>query len=353
MRALRLSLLLLVAFGNVACGAPAARTLPDESSDDVATLDRSHLAGSRPAGPELGGSRWTFVEAACTEGAPALMREGFARTLSVASDATGLVLVTDDRVGESCTETVAQRATPGANADAAWGMHEEARVTVGECPTRLEEDRPGDVRIRGQFLEVYVQRSVWCNGLELKTVYAPATPGPRTEDEVIRHYALHFNRRDPIAITSLFADAGSLVEPFLRTPENQPTRHEGRRAVYEWYRATLASTPWLGLKIVEVNQGVTPGAWVVDWHYMDPRLDAPFAGRNRFTLAGGEIFEASIEVTAPRVEVEGLDAAEGQSAPAATGEVPVQDAPASDAPTPAPPAEGSPAAPARSDSPAQ
>jgi len=349
MSALRLSLLLLVAFGTAACGTPAARTLPDESSDDVATADRSHLAGSRPAGPELGGSRWTFVEAACTEGVPPLMREGFARSLSVASDATGLVLVTDDRLGEACTETVAQRATPGANADAAWGMHEEARVTVGECPTRVEEDRPGDVRIRGQFLEVYVQRSVWCNGLELKTVYAPAAPSPRTEDEVIRHYALHFNRRDPAAITALFADAGSLVEPFLRTPENQPTRHEGRRAVFEWYRETLASTPWLAMKIVEVSQGLTPGAWVVDWHYMDPRLDAPFAGRNRFTLAGGEIFEASIEITAPQVEVEGLDAVEGQSAPAATGEVPVQDAPAAAAPAAEP--AGSPAAPTEASSP--
>ncbi|MCB9611939.1 MAG: hypothetical protein H6722_05720 [Sandaracinus sp.] len=341
--------LLLPSIFLFACSTPTTRTLPDESADDLGAVQRSHLAGSRAAGPELGGTRWTFVEAACTEGVPPLMQQGFARDLAVVTDDTGLVLLTDDRVGEGCTETVAQHATPGANADAAWSMSEEARVTVGECPTRVEDDRPGDVRLRGAQLEVYVQRSVWCNGLELKTVYAPAQAAPRSPDQLIRHYVLHFNRRDPAAITSLFAEAGALVEPFLRTPENQPTRHDGRQAVFEWYRETLASTPWLALKIVQMQEGVTPGAWVVDWHYMDPRLDAPFAGRNRFTLAGGEIFETSIEITSPRVEVEGLDAVEGQSAPAATGEVPVQDAPEA---TPAA-AEASPAAGAEAESAAE
>src|SRR5690606_27079865 len=147
----------------------------------------------------------------------------------------------------------------------------------------------------------------------------------------------HFNRRDPAAITTLFAEAGALVEPFLRTPENQPTRHDGRAAIYEWYRETLASTPWLAMKIVEIREGVAPGARVRDWHYMHARLDAPFASRNQLPLAGGEIFEPSIGSTARGVEVEGLEAADGQSAPGATGAVPVQDAPAEAAEAPAAP----------------
>lgn len=322
--------LLLVTLIASACTAPETRTLPDESADDLQAARRSLLAGSRAAGPELGGTRWRFVGATCTEGTPTLMDSGFARALQVAADDTGLVLVTDDRLGEGCVETVATRATPGANVDAPWTMREEARVTSGECPTRSEEDRPGDVRVRGDLLEVYVQRSVWCNGLELKVAYAAAAPMARSPEELVRHYVLHFNRRDPVAAASLFAEAGALVEPFLRTPEDQPTRHEGRAAVFAWHRESLGSTPWLAMKIVGLEQGVTPGAWILDWHYMDPRLDAPFAGRNRFTLAGGEIFEMSIEVTAPRVQVEGLESAEGQSAPEATGEVPVQEAPLQD-----------------------
>ncbi|MBX3252300.1 MAG: hypothetical protein KF901_34320, partial [Myxococcales bacterium] len=293
----------------LACGGATTRTLPDESGDLTvgAERDRSHLAGTTPAGPSLGGSRWRQVEARCTEGAPRWMSDDFERRLEVAADATGLVLVTDDRIGEGCAETVAQRATPGGAADAAWSMHEEARVTVGECPTQVEQDRPGDVRLRGSFLEVYVQRSVWCNGLELKVVYAPTAREPRAPDQVLRHYALHFNRRDAIAITSLFAEGGSLVEPFNRTPEGQPTRHDGQREVYGWYREVFQGTPWLAMKVVDIQAGATPGAWVMDWHYMDPRLDAPFGGRNRFTLAGGEVFEVTVEITQPQVEVEGLD----------------------------------------------
>jgi len=313
---------LLLAFA-LACG-PAQQedTLPDES-DDLAigtggSTQSTHLSGTTPVGPELGGSRWTWVEAYCTEGPLDLASRGFQRTAEVTSDDDGLLFVYDHVFQASgCQETVAQRATPGDNRDAAWAMREESRVTLGECETQPEPDRPGDVRMRGQFLEVYVQRSKWCNGLEVRMVYAPAQPVQRTPDILARHYATHFNRQDARNLTLLFSDAGSLVEPFNLSPTGGPTRHDGRAAIFGWFQEAFSNTPWLAMKVTGLEPGPTPNSVVMDWHYMDPRLDAPFAGRNRFTVAGGEIFETSVEIT--QTTVEGETASD--NAPDATGEV--------------------------------
>lgn len=297
-------------------GCPSEQsTLPDESGDfTVGSSAPRQLAGTRPVTPAVAQSRWTFVEASCTEGTPDITPE---RTATVRVDDQGLLFIFDQKVGE-CSESIAQRFTPGENPDDEWSMVEEARVRLGACEHAPEaERRPADLRMRGQFLEYYVQRSKRCNGLEVKMVFAPAPPAPPTDEQLLRHYALHFNRRDARAITELFSDAGSLVEPFNRTPDDQPMRHDGKAQIYAWFNETFSATPWLALKVVGITPGQTPGAWTMDWHYMDPRLDVPFAGRNRFTIAAGEIFETTIEITQPQVPVEGLEEGDPSAAPEA------------------------------------
>ncbi|MEM6957903.1 MAG: hypothetical protein AAF645_19560 [Myxococcota bacterium] len=301
-----LAILALVACG----GAEQPRTLVDESNDLVLEEPSSaHLAGTQPVGPSIGGTQWTWVEAACTEGQPAL--EGFARVTRVIADETGLLFVHDDTIGEDCQRTSVQYASPGTDADSGWQMEEQAAVDVGECAAPAEPNRPGDVRRRGEFLEVYVQRSVFCNGLELRMVYAPGQPTATDDLRLAMHYAVHFNRRDARRITELFASTGSLVDPFTRTPLDQASRYDGQPAVFGWFQETFNATHWLALKVVSLQPGDAPGSVVLDWQYMDPRLDEPFAGRNRFTVAGGEIFETSIEITAERIGGEG----EGDEAP--------------------------------------
>ncbi len=333
----RLSALYALGALLAACGgAQTDATLPDESDDlDVGGPRISpHLEGTTPADTSLYGTRWAFVEAECTEGP--LELTNFTRAAEVnpavaAGGGTepGFVIVYDHAFepgegdeGPGCRETVVQRATPGAETDQEWAIHEEARVTVGECTTRVELDRPGDVRMRGQFLEVYVQRSNWCGGLEVKMVYAPAPPGAgeRDGEQVIRHYVAHFNRRDAQALTLLFSQNGSLVEPFNRTVTDQPTRHDGRAQIFEWYNQAFRRTPWLALRLVDVAPGAVPGAYTLRWHYMDPRLDAPFGGQNLFTVAGGEIFETEIAITESQVEVEDPTQEASESAPDVTSD---------------------------------
>ncbi len=324
---------LLVALASFGCGGDDERTTPDESNDlalGSGGSQVSHLAGTQPVGPELVNTRWQFVEGSCTEGPLPVDASQMQRTVELTAGDRSFVLIYDHTFGD-CTESIAQQATPGASVDAEWQMHEQARVTIGECPTRPEPDRPGDLRLRGQFLEIYVQRSLWCNGYEAKMVYA-RTNEPRAEDVLVRRYALHFNRRDARRLTELFSDQGSLVEPFNRTPEDHASRHDGRAAVFQWYAEAFENTPWLSLNVTGVEPGATPGAYVMNWQYMDPRLDLPFGGRNRFTIAGGEIFETSIEITNTEIEVEGLEGATEESGSAAPQALDTNDADAAAAP---------------------
>jgi hypothetical protein len=202
-------------------------------------------------------------------------------------------------------------------------MVEEARVaqpSSDECFGRMEEERPGEVRRRGQFLEVLVQRSmVWCNGLEVRMVYAPAPAEPLANDQIVRHYVAHFNRRDAERVASLFATSGSLVEPFNVTHTGGPTRHDGRESIEQWYREVLgAPVPWLAMKLDAVSPARN-GA-VAGWLYMDPRLEEPLGGRTHFTVAAGEVFEARIELTSePQMRRPEGDGEEGGAEEGGTG----------------------------------
>lgn len=304
MDGIRRSAALGLALALGACGGGPTNTLPDESADLAVTSGgQTHtLAGTRPVDRAIGGTQWQWVEAHCTEGPLDLAARGFSGVVRVTTDEQGLLFVYDQTYASTeCSQTVMQRATPGGTADASWQMNEMARIAVPATPGCYgteEPERPGDVRMRGDFLEVYVQRSVWCGGFEVKMVYAPMRPSPLEGPAIIRHYLGHFNRQDALAIARLFADAGSLVEPFNLTATGGPTRHDGREEVYAWYTEAFDNVPWLALRVTDFQPGAAEGQFVADWEYMDPRLGAPFAGRNTFTIAAGEIFETQIAITA-------------------------------------------------------
>jgi ketosteroid isomerase-like protein len=156
----------------------------------------------------------------------------------------------------------------------------------------------------GQLLEVLVQRSNWCNGFEVRMVYAPMRPELLGDDAIVRRYVAAFSRGDAEGLAALFAPTASLLESFTRTETGDPYRHDGREAVLDYYRATFTGAPWRAMQITSLQAGEQAHTMVMEWEYMDPRLAQPVRGRNHFTLAAGEIFEAQIElldvpVTAP------------------------------------------------------
>jgi hypothetical protein len=196
-------------------------------------------------------------------------------------------------------------------------VEEVTRVAVPatpECFGRPEDTRPGEVRVTDGRLEVLVQRSRWCNGYESRMVFERVPAQLLTEDEIVRRYVADFNRGDADRIAELFAETGSLLEPFTRTETGDPYRHDGRPAVHEWFEETFQTAPWRAMRVAEIAAGRGEGGAtqrVLTWEYMDPRLSEPLRGRTRFTIAAGEIFEAAIELTSLPQEREPGEAGDG------------------------------------------
>lgn len=316
MRAIPSGILLALALS--ACGGGEVRSsTPDESGDFDVSGGEQRASGVPPG---LDGTHWRWVAAHCTEGPLDLAARGYAAHLRVREQEGGLTLISDQVfANEQCEHTIVQRAMPPRSGPD-WHMEEVARVAVPptrECFGRPEEPRPGEVRLREGRLEVLVQRSQWCNGLEVRMVYERAPDGPLDEDQIVRRYAAHFTRGDADAIAGLFAETGTLLEPFTRTETGDPYRHDGRNAVRTWFAETFATAPWRAMRITEIREGQSAGGAaqrIVTWEYMDPRLEEPLTGRTRFTIAAGEIFEAQIELTSePHVR-------EGAGQPAGQGE---------------------------------
>lgn len=310
---------LVLALSLAACGGGQERpTTPDESADlDVSAGGRR--ASEMPRG--LDGTQWRWVEAHCTEGPLDLSPRGYSAKLRVHEEDGGLTLISD-RVfeAEQCEQTVVQRAVPPTTG-ADWQVDEVARVPVpatAECAGRPEEPRPGEVRLTDGKLEVLVQRSQWCNGLEVRMVYERVPNALLAEDQIVRSYVAHYTLGNAEAMGRLFAEAGSLLEPFTRTETGDPYRHDGRSAVQRWYAEAFATSPWRAMRItnIEAPEGQAGAARrVITWEYMDPRLEEPLTGRTAFTIAAGEIFEAQIELTSTPNERE----AEPESEPADEG----------------------------------
>jgi hypothetical protein len=289
-----------------ACGGGATTTTPDESGDLGGTSGGS-MSGrvvDMPTG--LDGSQWRWAEAHCTEGPLDLASRGFAQTLRVSEDGDALLLTYDQTFArEECTQTVVQRVSPPPT-PGELQMEEVARVAVPSTDTcfgRPEQPRPGEVRRAGNRLEVLVQRSNWCNGFEVRMVYDPVMPQLLRDDEIVRRYVAHYSRGEAQRLAGLFAETGSLLEPFTETETGDPYRHDGRGAVQQWFGEAFAGTAWRALRLLSVAPGEQPHTMVAEWEYMDPRLAEPLRGRTRFTIAAGEIFEAQIEIVGNPVVV--------------------------------------------------
>ena len=132
----------------------------------------------------------------------------------------------------------------------------------------------------------------------------------------MRRYMAFFSRGDAAGVAGLFADTGSLLEPFTRTETGDHYRHVGRDRVRTWFDETFQSAPWRAVRITEIVEEAAEGGAsrrIVTWEYMDPRLEQPFAGVTRFTIAAGEIFEARIELTTdPAVHEPAVHEPEGE-----------------------------------------
>lgn len=303
-----------------ACGGGQERPITPDESADLATRPSAGRTAAMPEG--LDGSQWRWVEAHCTEGRLDLSARGYAAKLQVREEEGGLTLL-DDRefAAEECRNTVVMRATlPSSGPD--WQMQEVTRVPVPatrECFGTPEEPRPGEVRLTDGRLEVLVQRSYWCGGFEVRMVYERLPASLPSEDEIVRRYVAQFTLGNADAVAALFADAGSLLEPFTQTDTGDPYRHDGREAVERWYTETFATAPWRALRVTDIEAseaGDGAAQRVLSFEYMDPRLEEPLTGRTRFTIAAGEIFEAQIELTSEPNEREVTEDEAGAAAAA-------------------------------------
>jgi ketosteroid isomerase-like protein len=313
-----------------ACGPQKAETtLPDESQDLLVSGGGMGptLEGTEPASPDLAGSQWRWVEAHCTEGPLDLSERGFTQEARVSLDAAGLLIVYDQAFStEACTQTIAQRAVPGESPDDEWQMSEEAHVALPPgCGIAPEKDRPGNVRLRDGQLEVYVQRSNWCNGLEVRMIYERMNETPLEPDQLVRHYAAHFNRQDVDRLGELFARTGSLVEPFTESATGV-TRHDGSSAVRAWFSQAFANVSWLALRLTSMKGGEDENQRIAEWEYMDPRVAEPFSGRNYFTTGGGEIFETRIELDEEPTEASPEEASRAATPPGQADRAAAEDA---------------------------
>ena len=313
------------------------------------------LEGTTDASAEaLAGTQWTWVGAHCTDGPLDLAASGYQSTSRIESSDAGILFVTDHVfAGDECASTVVQRAVRGGDAaDAGWKITEQARVDFPSgktCGTSEDGERAGDLRRRGELLEVFIQRSAWCNGLELRMVHAPATPSARTPAELVRHHVAHFNRRDARLVAALFAQTGSLVDPFTLNSTGGATRFEGRDAVRGWYEETFSAVPWMAMRLKAIDPGKGEGELSASWDYMDPRVEEPFQGKHLYNIAGGEIFEVEVHVPRPPEAGDDDSKQEGEAAepatkkpkpgesaatqPASTQSTPTRPAPTQPAPT--------------------
>lgn len=291
-------LLLALSALTVACGGGGSRTI-DESSDGSGGEVTTRTA-EIPSGLE--GSQWRWVSAFCTEGPLDLETRGYSSTLRIAQDGPNVDLVYDSAyVNEGCQQTIIQHVSPP-DGHGELRMEETARVAVPattQCFGQPEPPRPGELRRDGRRLEVLVQRSRWCGGFEVRMVYEPMQMTLLGDEEIARRYVAQFNRGDAARVAELFAPTASLVEPFTVTTTGDPYRHDGREAIEAWFTETLDGTPWRAMRITGFEHA--DRQLVMRWDYMDPRLADPLPGRNTFTIAGGEIFEAVVALDADPV----------------------------------------------------
>ncbi|MGD8862012.1 MAG: nuclear transport factor 2 family protein [Myxococcales bacterium] len=284
------SLLAAALLGLIACRPPATQTRP------------------RPMVAELDGTRWTFVDAECSDGDVELGHAGFEREIFLELREGGLRMTYETRLAtEGCATTSVWQANVSVDGEY-FRLDPQARVSMPAgraCGAEPESGTEGALRLSDDVLEVVELRSPWCRGFDVRFFYRRLPARRLSDDEVVRHYVAHFNRRDAEAVAGLFASSGSLVEPFTRTEDGNYARHEGREAVRGWFARSFESSDWSAMRLLSIQPGPDAGQLIARWQYMDPRLAQPLEGRNLFVLAAGEIFEAEVQLVGSPVPAVG------------------------------------------------
>ena len=251
---------------------------------------------------ERGHFRW--VSAQCVDGALDLARQGFERTLSTEVAGDVLRLTYDSRLAlPQCVSTEVWSARPEAAGQ--WQFEPGADVRLpadAPCGAAMSQSLGhGLFELSGDRLEEVRFNSPWCRGFDARFVYRRVPAPPLSQAEIVRRYVAHWNRRDAQALAGLFAHTGSLIEPFSRSSDGLPVRHEGRQAIAAWLDGAFRSVPWLALQLREVETLDERGQVLATWRYFDPKLAEPLAGRNLFVLAGEEIFATELQLVSEPV----------------------------------------------------
>ena len=278
----------------------------------TAALALFACGGSAPAPVSAETTRWDafdrahfrWISAQCVDGVLELARQGFERTLTTEVDGHVLRLTYESRLAQpQCVSTEVWSARPEAAGQ--WQFEPGADVHLpadAACGAPSSQSTGhGMLQLDGDTLEELRFNSPWCRGFDVRFVYRRIPAPPVAQAEIVRRYVAHWNRRDPKALAALFAQSGALVEPFSRSNDGLPVRHEGRAAIEAWLASAFRSVPWLALQLREVETLDERGQLLATWRYFDPKLAEPLAGRNLFVLAGEEIFATELQLVSEPV----------------------------------------------------
>jgi hypothetical protein len=256
---------------------------------------------STPAPADLGvldHARFLWVSAQCVDGQLDLAKIGFERTLTSEVHGRELRFTYDTRLAQpDCVSTEVWSLKPETAGQ--WRFEPESEVrmpALTACGAATQTAGQGVVQLSGDLLEELHFGSAWCRGFDVRFVYRRAPNAALSRDQIIRRYVAHWNRRDAHAVAGLFAEQGVLVEPFSRSADGTPVRHEGRKDVEAWLSQAFGSVSWLALQLSDIEPLEDADQTLAMWRYFDSQLKEPLAGRNLFLLAGGEIFTTELQL---------------------------------------------------------
>jgi hypothetical protein len=274
---------LLFGLGLSACSARGAGPNATPAAVSVASLDHA---------------RFLWVSAQCVDGVLDLAKNGFERTLVSEVHGNGLRFTYDTRLAQpDCVSTEVWSLQPEAAGQWRFVPESEVRLPAdAACGAATQSAGQGVIQLHGDTLEELHFGSGWCRGFDVRFVYRRVPEVTLTRDQIIRRYIAHWNRRDAHAVAGLFADQGLLVEPFSRSGDGMPVRHEGRAQVEAWLSQAFGSVSWLALQLTDIEPLEDANQSLALWRYFDARLAEPLAGRNLFLLAGGEIFTTELQL---------------------------------------------------------
>jgi hypothetical protein len=256
--------------------------------------------------PERSQFRW--VSAQCVDGPLDLARQGFERTLLMERAGHGVRLTYETLLAQPvCESTEVWSLKPEGNGQ--WLFVADADVHLppdAPCGAPIPvESGHGLLVLHDDTLEELRFGSPWCRGFDVRFVYRRIPTLPVSQRALVRRYVASWNRRDPRALAALFAEKGTLIEPFSASGDALPARHEGRAAVEAWLTQAFESVPWLALQLRDIEALDEHGQVLALWRYFDPKLAEPLEGRNLFVLAGDEIFASELQLLSEPVPATG------------------------------------------------